>query len=138
MPCAGGKGRCRIAFAWPALVLTLIAAHQPAGAVDRLDELRGQALARVNESRREHGLPSLQKDEALIQAAQRHAEDMLREGYFSHVSPSGKTIRDRYVAAGSQSRRDKHDSTAIEQVSTVISRELVACRRARQQGRAKP
>ena len=45
MRSAGVKGRCRIAFAWPALVLTLIAADQSAGAVDRLDELRGQKLA---------------------------------------------------------------------------------------------
>jgi uncharacterized protein YkwD len=95
-------GRRRFAFAWPALVLTLIAAHQPARGVDWLDELRGQALTMLNESRREHGLPSLQQDTALTQAAQRHAEDMLREGYFSHLSPSGKTIRDRYVASGSR------------------------------------
>ena len=74
--------------------------HQPAGAVDQLEELRSQALEMVNESRREHELPSLQKDDALTQAAQGHAEDMLREGYFSHISPSGKTIRDRYVTSG--------------------------------------
>ena len=46
-------GRCRIAFAWPTLLLTFIAAHHPAGAVDQLEELRSQALEMVNESRRE-------------------------------------------------------------------------------------
>src|SRR5439155_24356444 len=68
-----------------------------------LEDLRSEALAMVNESRREHGLNALQQDDALTKAAQRHAEDMLHKGYFSHISPSGETVKDRYLAAGGRS-----------------------------------
>ena len=85
---------------WPALLVILIGLVQPLGAADPLDALRNKALAMVNESRKEEGLPSLTLDKALTEAAQRHAEDMLKNGYFSHVSPAGKTVRDRYDAAG--------------------------------------
>ena len=85
---------------WPALLVILIGLVQPVGAADPLDALRNEALAMVNESRKEEDLRPLTLDKALTEAAQRHAEDMLKNGYFSHVSPAGKTVRDRYDAAG--------------------------------------
>jgi uncharacterized protein YkwD len=116
---------CRFAFAWPVLVLTLIGADQPVGASDQLDELRKEALALVNESRRGHGLSTLQLDDALTQAAQHHAEDMLKNGYFSHVSPTGETVRERYLAAGGGS--GKYVAENIAQCSNCrADREQIA------------
>jgi uncharacterized protein YkwD len=80
-----------------ALALALICIYYPAEASEQLETLRSEALAMVNESRRQEGLPPVQMDEALTQA---HAEDMLRKGYFAHIAPTGQTVRDRYRAYG--------------------------------------
>jgi uncharacterized protein YkwD len=54
----------------------------------------------VNEERRSRGLPALDADRALARAGQRHATDMVRREYFSHVSPAGHTLAARLRAAG--------------------------------------
>ncbi|WP_324765481.1 CAP domain-containing protein (plasmid) [Sinorhizobium meliloti] len=75
---------------------------QPAVAAEsgRLAELRAQALSLVNAARKQHGLNPLQSTEILNSAAQAHAEDMLRRNYYSHTSPEGETISDRYRDRG--------------------------------------
>jgi len=62
--------------------------------------LRGAALELLNQDRRERTLPPRELDAILNEAAQKHAEDMLRRGYYSHRSPEGETGMDRYRAAG--------------------------------------
>lgn len=54
----------------------------------------------INEERRSRGLPVLDAARALARAGQRHAADMVRREYFSHVSPAGQTLADRLRAAG--------------------------------------
>jgi len=63
-------------------------------------ELSRLALDLVNESRQAEGLARRSADEALARAAQAHADDMARRGYFAHESPSGGTVLDRYREAG--------------------------------------
>lgn len=58
------------------------------------------ALALVNEDRRAAGMAPLVGSAPLAEAAQQHAEDMAARGYLAHVSPTGNTAFDRYVAAG--------------------------------------
>lgn len=58
------------------------------------------ALELLHQDRRERTLPPLQLDAILNEAAQKHAEDMLRRGYYSHRSLEGETGMDRYRAAG--------------------------------------
>lgn len=81
------------------LLLVLLAAALPARAAD-LQTLRDTALSAVNASRQAHDLPPLEADRTLASAAQAHAEDMLARTYYSHVTPGGKTVLDRYLAAG--------------------------------------
>jgi uncharacterized protein YkwD len=69
------------------------------------ESLRHQALALVNQARQQEGLPSLRLDASASAAAQAHAEDMLRQGYYSHTSPSGETVRDRYIKSGGNGSR---------------------------------
>jgi uncharacterized protein YkwD len=71
-----------------------------AEAPDNLQALRQRALELVNQARAAHGLSQLELGRDLDEAAQSHAQDMLRRGYFSHTSPEGKDVQDRYVAAG--------------------------------------
>ncbi|MFG1604499.1 CAP domain-containing protein [Actinoplanes sp. NPDC049265] len=59
-----------------------------------------QVLALVNENRREGGCEALTLDRRLITAANRHAADMARRGYFAHESPNGEGAGDRVEDAG--------------------------------------
>ena len=57
----------------------------------------------LNTFRASRGLGPLQPNQALTRAAQAHAEDMLRRGYFSHRSrggPNGTTFVERARAGG--------------------------------------
>lgn len=65
-----------------------------------LERVRREMLAAVNRVRREAGLRPLGPDPKLDRAAQRHAEDLLARGYFSHVSPDGENVSDRISATG--------------------------------------
>ncbi|HEX3127536.1 MAG TPA: CAP domain-containing protein, partial [Thermoanaerobaculia bacterium] len=64
------------------------------------EEVRQEMLASVNAARRKAGLRPLTANSLLDKAAQRHAEDMLKRGYFAHQSPSGTTVRERARSAG--------------------------------------
>ena len=94
----------KFAAAWRSLLTTAVLVgivnSSSAAEPGDLPELRSKALELVNEAREKHGLPDLQPRPELDRAAQAHAEDMLNRNYFDHVSPEGKTVFDRYVAAG--------------------------------------
>ena len=62
--------------------------------------LRKYALELVNKERTSRHLAPLRLEAKLIRAAQSHADDMLRRNFYSHNSPEGKTVSDRYQAAG--------------------------------------
>lgn len=84
------------------LLLLLAALPLQARAGDR-DRLRQAALEAVNADRAAHDLAPLRLTEPLNAAAQAHAEDMLRRGYFAHAAPDGRTARDRYLGQGGSS-----------------------------------
>ena len=54
----------------------------------------------VNAFRKFHGLNTLRWDERLAETARRHSEDMLKRGYFNHISPEGKSPFDRMKDMG--------------------------------------
>ena len=54
----------------------------------------------INEQRRGHHLRRLRRSASLELAARRHAGDMVSRGYFSHVTPAGRSARDRVRQAG--------------------------------------
>jgi uncharacterized protein YkwD len=60
------------------------------------------ALDLANRDRAAEGLVPMSVDPLLSQAAQYHAEDMLRRNYFDHYSPEGESPSDRLAAAGRQ------------------------------------
>lgn len=65
-----------------------------------LSAVRAAVRARTNAERAKAGLPPLIDSPDLDRAAQTHAEDMLRRGYFEHESPEGKTVRQRARSQG--------------------------------------
>ncbi|MEM7584243.1 MAG: CAP domain-containing protein [Acidobacteriota bacterium] len=62
------------------------------------------ALAETNRLRAEAGKEPLAYDSQLADAAQRHAEDLLRREYYTHDSPEGDEVKDRARAAGFRGR----------------------------------
>lgn len=78
-------------------------ARQTAPLLD-LERLRAGMLAAINARRAETGAPPLALDPRLNDAAQRHAEDMLRRSYYGHESLEGLRPRDRVAQAGYQAR----------------------------------
>ena len=58
------------------------------------------ALNAINAERSAQGRSALVWDGKLEQAAQTHAQDMARKGYFSHTAPNGSTMSDRIKQAG--------------------------------------
>jgi len=69
-----------------------------------LSELRKFALELVNRDRTINNLKPLKEDSLLSQAAQLHAQDMLEQQYFNHISLDGRNPRDRYIAVGGNRR----------------------------------
>ena len=67
-----------------------------------LERVRADMLAEVNARRAETGAPPLTLDSRLGEAAQKHAEDMLRRSYYDHESLEGLRPRDRVAQAGYQ------------------------------------
>lgn len=62
--------------------------------------VRKEMLERVNAVRRREKLAPVRSNPKLDQAAQGHAADMLRRGFFDHRNPDGELVRDRATAAG--------------------------------------
>lgn len=61
---------------------------------------------RINDRRRARGLSTLGFDDALQSIADYHSADMAQKNYFSHDSPTGETMEDRYDAFGYDCRVD--------------------------------
>ncbi len=61
---------------------------------------RTAILQMVNAIRQEHGLKPLMYDKRLEASAQEYADRMARDGFFAHIDPEGKEIRDRMKVSG--------------------------------------
>jgi len=59
-------------------------------------ELERRIFQLTNEARRKNRLPSLDWDNSLAVKAREKSDDMLKNEYFSHTSPDGKTLKDRF------------------------------------------
>ncbi len=63
-------------------------------------EVSAPMMQMVNAERRRAGLPPLALDAKLTRAAQGHACDMAKRGFFSHTNPNGSTPKVRVKKAG--------------------------------------
>jgi len=60
-------------------------------------EIERKIHQRVNEKREEHDLQPLNYSSEVSEVASYHSEDMADRGYFSHDSPNGESMTDRYA-----------------------------------------
>jgi len=65
-----------------------------------ISELEVQIHDLVNAERSKHGLPALIRNDTLYRIAVNHSTDMATRGYFSHISPEGTDLMDRYEQGG--------------------------------------
>lgn len=68
--------------------------------VPREEKLEAAIHERINNKRAERGLSKLDYRVRLEKVAELHSKDMAEKGYFSHTSPDGKTMSDRYDEVG--------------------------------------
>lgn len=81
-----------------------------------------QVLTLVNEKRRRGGCGALTLDRRLITAANRHAADMARRGYFAHESPSGESAGERVEDAGYDwSRYGENIARGVDSAYEVVN-----------------
>ncbi|MEX1233863.1 MAG: CAP domain-containing protein [Roseovarius sp.] len=64
------------------------------------EDMGAAAQATVADIRQRHGLAPLTVSPALTRAADAHAQDMQRNGFFSHTGSDGSGVGDRARAAG--------------------------------------
>ena len=83
--------------------------------------LPGALTALTNTDRAQNGVQELTEDSLLVKAAQEKADDMAAKGYFSHVTPDGKTpwywldqVGYRYTYAGENLAVNFTDSKDVE------------------------
>jgi uncharacterized protein YkwD len=73
--------------------------ERPSGPMS-LEDARNYVLALVNRDRAEEGLDPVEYDQTAERAAQRHVEDMTRQGYTGHWATDGSVPEQRYTEAG--------------------------------------
>jgi uncharacterized protein YkwD len=71
-----------------------------ANGVNTSVDAEGQVLALINAERAQAGLPSLAYNGLLTRAARGHAQDLARNGYFSHTGRDGSSSADRARRVG--------------------------------------
>jgi uncharacterized protein YkwD len=64
------------------------------------DAMDSSIACLINEQRVAHGVPPVQPNASLRQAALSHSTEMVTQSYFEHTSPAGVTFVDRIVATG--------------------------------------
>jgi uncharacterized protein YkwD len=77
------------------LLLAAVLAQPQANVAQRASQAATQLYAALNDERRRNGLPQLELDSELSDAAVEHVEDMAQYRYFEHTSPAGVTPWDR-------------------------------------------
>jgi uncharacterized protein YkwD len=81
--------------AWGQVRIKSGAASRASGIVHP-KELERRIFQLTNDARRQNRLPALDPDDNLTAKAREKSDDMLKNNYFSHTNPEGKTLKDRF------------------------------------------
>lgn len=80
----------------------------------KLAELRQDVLNLVNAERAKVGVAPLKFHPLLNESAQLYGERMAEEGFFSHVTPNGETLKDRVRDSGYYDRTYSEDCRCVK------------------------
>ena len=107
----------------PRLMPVASSASSNAGSeLSTLPSLRNEVLVLINKERAKTGLRALKVHADLEQSAQRYAEQMLAQEFFSHTDPAGKTLRDRMEVSGYQ--KSFYDQTCFCTTRTTMGENI--------------
>ena len=81
-------------------MMSEVSSSRPPTTNSALQSIRSGVLDLVNQERRKRTLPMMKQNSLLDLAAQHHAEDMAKRGFFSHQTPDGRGPEDRIRATG--------------------------------------
>ncbi|RJP60742.1 MAG: CAP domain-containing protein [Candidatus Auribacter fodinae] len=84
------------------------------------NDIARDIMHETNKYRLMHDLKPLEWDPALADMAQRHSSDMVDRNFFSHVTPDGKTMRDRAVELGLYSETSQQIAENIGMITPGI------------------
>jgi uncharacterized protein YkwD len=90
----------RIAYRVAALLTLLTVCAANAQPQPKIADAGQQLFNAINKERKAHGLPSLKPDEALANAARKHAQGMAEQGTITHQFPGEPNLLARARAAG--------------------------------------
>jgi uncharacterized protein YkwD len=75
-------------------------AAPPAGhTIEEIEELEQDCLREVNHQRIARGLSAMEPDRSVLAVARAYSRQMAEEGFFSHVDPDGRDVRQRLEKA---------------------------------------
>ena len=77
-----------------------VAGGSPVPTATTMRQTAASVVQDVNRERAARDLPRLRVDRRLARAGRRHARDMVRRGFFSHVTPTGRRMTERVEATG--------------------------------------
>ena len=91
----------QLRLSWLSVILVLLALPaSPQGAASESAAAEQELFRMTNRDREQAGVPELQWNEWLAQAARKHAEEMARRGQLSHQFPGEPALVDRITATG--------------------------------------
>ncbi|MFZ1769027.1 MAG: LysM peptidoglycan-binding domain-containing protein [Caldilinea sp.] len=79
-----------------------------------------QILADVNQARSDYGLPPLAANDALMQAAQRHVDDVIANGNWGHYGSDGSNVQMRVARVGYGSSSVSENWVAVSSPEQAI------------------
>jgi len=91
---------CAVALGGAAQASAACANADTLPTAENLEQIREAVICLHNEARKKARVALLSGDRRLATAADRHAHDMVEQGYFSHDGPSGVNPFDRMRRAG--------------------------------------
>jgi LysM repeat protein len=107
------------------VLLALFAFAAPVQAQDNADPadqsaVVQQILADVNQARSDYGLPPLAANDALMQAAQRHVDDVIANGNWGHYGSDGSNVQMRVARVGYGSSSVSENWVAVSSPDQAI------------------
>lgn len=93
---AVGAAAVQASDGWIVFVAVLVEDLDLGSGPEEVEDLLREAVERV---RSQHGLASLEPDRRIAAVARAHSQDMVRRGFFDHISPDGENLDGRLRAA---------------------------------------
>jgi uncharacterized protein YkwD len=123
---------CSITMTRIVRIFLLLLLWTPAGASEQVrskpqvvpSDLEQRVLELINAERAKQNLRPLELDLKLAEIARAHSRDMVKQGYFNHITPEGRGPAERSRAAGYECRKRSGDFTGQQLAENLFQNNL--------------